>query len=66
MPNFSCPFSFSLSDFQNMVSLYNYPSCPRTHSEDQAGLELRDLLASVSQVLEIKACTTTAQQISSF
>ena len=31
-----------------------------THSVDQAGLELRNSPASVSQVLELKACTTTA------
>ena len=32
-----------------------------THSVDQAGLKLRNLPASASQVLELKACTTTAQ-----
>jgi hypothetical protein len=35
------------------------PGCPGTHSEDQAGLELRDPPASASQVLGLKACTTT-------
>jgi hypothetical protein len=34
------------------------PGCPGTHSVDQAGLELRNLPASASQVLELKACTT--------
>ena len=34
------------------------PSCPRTNSEDQARLEVRNLPASASQVLELKACTT--------
>jgi hypothetical protein len=29
---------------------------------DQAGLELRNLLACASQVLGLKACTTTARQ----
>jgi hypothetical protein len=33
--------------------------CPGIHSIDQAGLELRDLPASASQVLGIKACATT-------
>ena len=33
--------------------------CPETHSVDQAGLELRDLPAPSSQVLELKACATT-------
>jgi hypothetical protein len=47
--------------FQNRVSLCS-PGCPRTHSVDQAGLELRNLPASASQVLGLKACTTTAQQ----
>jgi hypothetical protein len=40
------------------VSLYS-PGCPGTHSVDQAGLELRNLPASASQVLGLKACTTT-------
>ena len=35
------------------------PGCPRTRSVNQAGLELRDLPVSASQVLELKACTTT-------
>jgi hypothetical protein len=34
---------------------------PRTHSVDQAGLELRNLPASDSQVLGLKVCTTTAR-----
>jgi hypothetical protein len=37
--------------------------CPGTPFVDQAGLKLRDLPASASQVLGLKACTTTAQQI---
>jgi hypothetical protein len=45
---------------QDRVSLYS-PGCPGTHSEDQAGLKLRNLPASTSQVLELKACATTAQ-----
>jgi hypothetical protein len=32
--------------------------CPRTHFVDQAGLELRNLPASASQMLGLKACTT--------
>jgi hypothetical protein len=35
--------------------------CSGTHSVDQAGLELRNLPASASQVLGLKACATTAQ-----
>jgi hypothetical protein len=35
------------------------PGCPGTHFVDQAGLELRNLPASASQVLGLKACTTT-------
>jgi hypothetical protein len=46
--------------FRDRVSLYS-PGCPGTHSVDQAGLKLRILLASASQVLGLKACTTTAQ-----
>jgi hypothetical protein len=37
------------------------PGCAGTHSVDQAGLELRNLPASASRVLGLKACTTTAQ-----
>jgi hypothetical protein len=38
------------------------PGCPGILSLDQAGLELRDQPASVSRVLELKACPTTACQ----
>jgi hypothetical protein len=46
--------------FQDRISLCK-PGCLGTHSVDQAGLELGDLLASASQVLEIKGCITTAR-----
>jgi hypothetical protein len=46
--------------FWERVSLYS-PGCPGTHSVDQAGLELRNLPASASQVLGLKACATTAR-----
>jgi hypothetical protein len=36
------------------------PDCPGTHSVAQAGLELRNLPASASRVLGLKACVTTA------
>jgi hypothetical protein len=39
------------------------PGCPGTHSVDQAGLELRNLPASASQVLGLKVCATTAQRM---
>ena len=48
--------------FRDRVSL-NGCGCPETHSIDQAGLELRNPPASASQVLGLKACATTAQQI---
>jgi hypothetical protein len=38
------------------------PGCPGTHSVDQAGLKLRNPPASASQMLELKACATTARQ----
>jgi hypothetical protein len=38
------------------------PGCPGTHYVNQAGLELRNPPASASQVLELKACATTARQ----
>jgi hypothetical protein len=46
--------------FQDRVSLYS-PGCPGTYFVDQAGLKLRNLPASASQVMGLKACTTTAQ-----
>ena len=51
-------FSFFLV-FRDKVSLCS-PSCPGTHAVDQAGLELRNLPASASQMLGSKACATTA------
>jgi hypothetical protein len=36
-------------------------ACPGTHFVDQAGLELRILPASATQVLGFKACTTTVR-----
>jgi hypothetical protein len=49
--------------FRDKVSL-NGHGCPGTHSVDQAGLELRNPFASASasQLLGLKACTTTAWQ----
>ena len=47
------------------VSLYS-PGCPGTHSVDQAGLELRNLPTSASQVLGLKVCTITAWQPQEF
>jgi hypothetical protein len=35
-------------------------SCPGSHFVDQAGLKLRNLPASASQVLGLKACATTS------
>ena len=47
-------FWFGLvSVFQDRVALCN-PGCPGTYSVDQAGLKLRDLPASASQVLGLK------------
>jgi hypothetical protein len=46
--------------FRDRVSLCS-PGCPGTHSVDQAGLEHRNLPASDSQVLGLKACVTTAR-----
>jgi hypothetical protein len=53
---FSC-FFFFFFFFRDKVSLCS-SDCPGTHSVDQAGLELRNPLAS--QVLGLKACATTA------
>jgi hypothetical protein len=43
--------------FRDGVSLYS-PGCPGTHFVDQTGLELRNLPASASWVLGLKACAT--------
>ena len=52
-------FAFLFFVFGDRVSLYS-PGCPGTHSVDQAGLKLRNLPASASQVLRLKACAITA------
>jgi hypothetical protein len=44
--------------FPDRVSLYS-PGCPGTHFVDQVGLELRNLPASTSRGLGLKACATT-------
>jgi hypothetical protein len=51
-------FLFVCLFFRDRVSLYS-SGCPGTHFVDQAGLELRNLPASASQVLGLKACATT-------
>jgi hypothetical protein len=51
-------FLFFLRDRVSLCS----PGCPGTHSVDQAVLKFRDLPASSSQVLGLKACATTARQ----
>ena len=43
---------------RDRVSLYN-PGCPGAHFVDQAGLKLRNLPASASRVLGLKAYATT-------
>jgi hypothetical protein len=58
---FFCLFVY----FRDRVSLYS-PGCPGTHFVDHVDLELRNPPASASQVLELKACATTAWPISSF
>lgn len=47
--------------FQARVSLCS-SSCSVTCSVDQTGIELRDLCASASGALELKACATPTQQ----
>jgi hypothetical protein len=59
---FSFFLYFILFFFQDRVSLCS-PGCPGTHIVDQAGLELRNLPASASQILGLKACATTDQHI---
>jgi hypothetical protein len=50
--------SLSLVFFRDKVSLCS-TGCPGTHFVDQAGLKLRNVPASASQVLGLKACDTT-------
>ena len=52
-------FCFVLFVFWDRVSLCS-SGCPGTHSEDQAGLKLRNPPASAPQVLGLKVCATTA------
>ena len=54
-------FFFSFFFFHDRVSLCS-PGCPGTHSVEQAGLELRNLPVSASQVLGSKVCVTTVWQ----
>jgi hypothetical protein len=60
LSSFFCLFGLV---FRDRVSLYS-PGCPGTHLVDQAGLELRNLPASASRVLGLKACTTTPDLVS--
>jgi hypothetical protein len=57
-----CPLNYLLFLFKFFkTGFLCSPGCPGIHSVDQAGLELRDLPASASQVLGLKAWATTAQ-----
>ena len=55
-------FFFFFFCFLDRVSLCS-PGYPGTQSVDQAGLKLRNPPASASPVLGLKACATTAQQV---
>jgi hypothetical protein len=55
---FFLSFFFIFLFFQDRVSLYS-PDCPGTHFVDQAGLKLRNLPASASRVLGLKARAPT-------
>jgi hypothetical protein len=52
-----CFVLFCFFVFQDRVSPYS-SGCTGAHFVDQAGLELRNPLASASRVLGLKACTT--------
>jgi hypothetical protein len=51
----ACFYSLFLLVSRDRVSLYS-SGCSGTHFVDQAGLELRNLPASASQVLGLKVC----------
>ena len=53
-------FLFCFVFLRQGFSVQPWLSYPGTHSVEQAGLELRDLPASVSQVLGLNVCATTA------
>ena len=57
-PFLSFPFLFLKVVFRDRISLCS-SGCPGTHFVDQAGLKLRNLPASASRVLGLKACATT-------
>jgi len=57
-PALFCKFSYFILFFWDRVFLC-ISGCPGTHSVAQAGLKLRNLPASASQVLGLKACATT-------
>ena len=52
--------NFFFFSFRDRVSLCS-PGCPGTHVLDQIGLELRNSLASASQMLGLKPWATTAR-----
>jgi hypothetical protein len=56
--NFCLFVCFLFFVFRDRDSLYS-SGCPGTHFVDQAGLKLRNLPASASRVLRLKACATT-------
>jgi hypothetical protein len=60
-----CHNGFFFFFFRNRVSLCS-PGCPGTHSVDQAGLEIRNLPASASQVMGLKACATMPSRYNGF
>ena len=55
------PETISFLFCQDWVSLCGFGACPGTRSIDQAGLQLRDSPVSISRVLGLKMCATTAQ-----
>ena len=55
-----CEFVILFFFLRDRVSLCS-PDCAGTHSVGQAVLELRNLPASASQKLGLKACTTSAR-----
>jgi hypothetical protein len=56
-----CLFIYLFALFGDMVSLCS-PSCPETHSVDQAGLELKVPSTSASLALRLKVFTTITHQ----
>jgi hypothetical protein len=61
-----CLFVFCFCFYETGFLCIDSPGCPGIHFVDQAGLELKNLPASASRVLGLKACATNLAQANSY